>query len=59
MDNHVYVVVTDYGKMEKIDGILSIWVKVEICEKAVDGSGNPIPKGTTGWCFGAYISDAG
>ncbi len=59
MDKWVLVEVTGYGKMVKIDGILSVWLEVEVSENAVDTSGNPIPKGTKGWCFGAYLSDAG
>ena len=59
MNSNVFVDVIGYGKMVKIDGILSVWVKIEVCENATDSSGNPIPSGTTGWCFGAYLSDAG
>ena len=59
MNSNVFVNVIGYGKMVKIDGMLSVWVKIEVCENATDSSGNPIPSGTTGWCFGAYLSDAG
>lgn len=39
-----------------IDGIVSDWVQVEVIEDSFDKDGKPLPKGTRGWCFGAYLT---
>lgn len=39
-----------------IDGIVSDWVEVEVIEDSFDKDGKLLPKGTRGWCFGAYLT---
>lgn len=43
------------GKAEKIDGISSNWVQVEIQAGGKDRDGKPIAQGTSGWCYGGYL----
>ncbi len=43
------------GRQETIDGITGNWVQVEVLPGGKDRNGNPIPTGTTGWCFGGYL----
>ena len=47
--------ILELGKAEKIDGINSNWVKVEVQFDATDRDGNPIKPGTVGWCYGGYL----
>ena len=49
------VKILELGKAEKIDGIKSNWVKVEVQKGAKDRDGKPIKKGTVGWCYGGYL----
>lgn len=51
------VKILELGKSETIDGITSNWVKVELLADATDRDGNPIEKGTTGWCYGGYLEE--
>lgn len=39
-----------------IDNILADWVEIEVVEDSFDKDGKPLPKGTRGWCFGAYLT---
>lgn len=39
-----------------IDNILADWVEVEVIEDSFDKDGKLLPKGTRGWCFGAYLT---
>ena len=39
-----------------IDNVLADWVEVEVIEDSFDKDGKPLPKGTRGWCFGAYLT---
>lgn len=39
-----------------IDNILADWVQVEVIEDSFDKDGKLLPKGTRGWCFGAYLT---
>ncbi len=39
-----------------IDNILADWAEVEVIEDSFDKDGKPLPKGTRGWCFGAYLT---
>ena len=43
------------GAEQRIDGITSNWVQVEVQSGAKDRDGKPIAAGTTGWCFGGYL----
>ena len=52
------VKILELGHSETIDGITSNWVKVELLAGATDRDGNPIEKGTTGWCYGGYLEEA-
>ena len=54
MGKGCHLKVIQVGKLEKIDGITSNWVKVEI-EEGKDKDGKKITPGTTGWCFGGYL----
>ena len=45
------------GKQATIDGITSNWVQVEVQAGAKDRDGKPIAAGTTGWCFGGYLTE--
>ena len=47
--------ILELGKAEKIDGINSNWVKVEVQFDATDRDGKPIKPGTVGWCYGGYL----
>ena len=49
------VKILELGKAEKIDGINSNWVKVEVQKNAKDRDGKPIKAGTVGWCYGGYL----
>ena len=50
------VKILELGKAEKIDGINSNWVKVEVQAGAKDRDGKPIKAGTIGWCYGGYLN---
>lgn len=50
------VKILEIGKSEKIDGINSSWVKVEVQSGAKDLDGKSIPAGTVGWCYGGYLT---
>ena len=39
-----------------IDNVLADWAEVEVIEDSFDKDGKPLPKGTRGWCFGAYLT---
>ena len=45
------------GKQATIDGITSNWVQVEVQAGAKDRDGKLIAAGTTGWCFGGYLTE--
>ena len=45
------------GKQATIDGITSNWVQVEVQAGAKDRDGKAIAAGTTGWCFGGYLTE--
>ena len=45
------------GAEQRIDGITSNWVQVEVQSGAKDRDGKPIAAGTTGWCFGGYLAE--
>ena len=45
------------GAEQTIDGITSNWVQVEVQADAKDRDGKPIAPGTTGWCFGGYLTE--
>ena len=45
------------GKQATIDDITSNWVQVEVQAGAKDRDGKPITAGTTGWCFGGYLTE--
>ena len=45
------------GKQATIDGITSNWVQVEVQADAKDRDGKAIAAGTTGWCFGGYLTE--
>ena len=49
------VKILELGKAEKIDGINSNWVKVEVQKNAKDRDGKAIKAGTIGWCYGGYL----
>ena len=49
------VKILELGKAEKIDGISSNWVKVEVQSDAKDRDGKAIKAGTIGWCYGGYL----
>lgn len=49
------VKILELGRAEKIDGINSNWVKVEVQKNAKDRDGKPIKAGTVGWCYGGYL----
>ena len=51
------VKILELGHEETIDDITSNWVKVELLAGATDRDGNPIEKGTTGWCYGGYLEE--
>lgn len=51
------VKILELGHEETIDGITSNWVKVELLAGATDRDGNPIEKGTIGWCYGGYLEE--
>ena len=48
-------IVEPWIEVEKIDGISSNWVKVEVQKGAKDRDGNPIKPGTVGWSFGGFL----
>lgn len=50
------VKVVEIGNENYIDGVVSSWAKVEVIEDSFDKDGKPLPKGTRGWCFGAYLT---
>ena len=39
-----------------IDNVLADWAEVEVIEDSFDKDGKLLPKGTHGWCFGAYLT---
>ena len=45
------------GRQATIDGITSNWVQVEVQAGAKDKDGKAIAAGTTGWCFGGYLTE--
>ena len=45
------------GAEQTIDGITSTWVQVEVQAGAKDRDGKAIAVGTTGWCFGGYLTE--
>ena len=49
------VKILELGKAEKIDGISSIWVKVEVQSDSKDRDGKTIKASTVGWCYGGYL----
>ena len=51
------VKVLSIGAEQTIDGITSSWVQVEVLADAKDRDGKPIAAGTTGWCFGGYLTE--
>lgn len=51
------VKILELGKAEKIDGINSNWVKVEIQSGAKDRDGKEIKSGTIGWCYGYNLEN--
>lgn len=50
------VKIVEIGNENYVDGIVSNWVQVEVIEDSFDKDGKPLPKGTCGWCFGAYLT---
>ncbi len=46
------------GREDTIDGIASSWVQVKVLGDAKDKDGNAIERGTAGWLFGGYLSEA-
>ena len=55
MQTGTKVKILELGKAEKIDGINSNWVKVEVQKGAKDRDGKPIKARTVGWCYGGYL----
>lgn len=55
MSSGTKVKILQLGKPEKIDGIDSNWVKVEVQKGAKDRDGKSIKAGTVGWCYGGYL----
>ena len=51
------VKVLSIGAEQTIDGITSNWVQVEVQAGAKDRDGKAIAAGTTGWCFGGYLTE--
>ena len=51
------VKVLGIGAEQTIDGITSNWVQVEVQAGAKDRDGKSIAAGTTGWCFGGYLTE--
>ena len=51
------VKVLGIGTEQTIDDITSNWVQVEVQAGAKDRDGKPIAAGTTGWCFGGYLTE--
>ena len=51
------VKVITVGAEQTIDGITSNWVQVEVQAGAKDRDGKAIAAGTTGWCFGGYLTE--
>ena len=51
------VKVLGIGAEQTIDGITSNWVQVEVQVGAKDKDGKAIAAGTTGWCFGGYLTE--
>ena len=49
-------VIQKYKWSGYIDNIISDWAEVEVIEDSFDKDGKPLPKGTRGWCFGAYLT---
>ena len=45
------------GAEQTIDNLISNWVQVEVQAGAKDRDGKPIAAGTTGWCFGGYLTE--
>ena len=45
------------GKQATIDGITGNWVQVGVQAGAKDRDGKAIAAGTTGWCFGGYLTE--
>lgn len=50
------VKIVEIGNENYVDGIVSNWVQVEVIEDSFDKDGKLLPKGTHGWCFGAYLT---
>ena len=55
MSKGTKVKILKLGKAEKIDGINSNWVQIEILSDAKDKDGKSIKTGTIGWCYGGYL----
>ena len=51
------VKVITVGAEQTIDNITSNWVQVEVQAGAKDRDGKAIAAGTTGWCFGGYLTE--
>ena len=51
------VKVLSIGAEQTLDGITSNWVQVEVQAGAKDRDGKSIAAGTTGWCFGGYLTE--
>ena len=49
------VKIVEIGNENYVDGIVSNWAQIEVIEDSFDKEGKPLPKGTRGWCFGAYL----
>ena len=45
------------GAEQTIDNLTSNWVQVEVQAGAKDKDGKAIAAGTTGWCFGGYLTE--
>ena len=54
MAENTKVKIIGIGNEDKIDGIKSNWVKVEVIE-GKDNNGKDISPFTTGWCYGGYL----
>lgn len=47
--------ILEVGKAEKIDGINSNWIKVDVQFNPRGHTGEPLIPSMTGWCFGGYL----
>ena len=57
MSSGTKVKILQLGEPEKIDGMNSNWVKVEVQKSAKDRDGKEIKAGTVGWCYGGYLKE--